>query len=397
MMLNESRRSRAHFDLPLVLLVFGLAAFGVLCVSVATFSTSSEAEDTLLNYIVSSYYGMRQALFLLVSPLVVGFVTYLPLDFFRRRTILFYYLACGLLLVALGGSATGVKAWIDILWDYTLQPSEFVKLACILVTARYLETNDDPLGSVRSWLRLGLLMGIPWTLTMLQKEMGSVLVMIFCFGVMMYFGGIRMRVLFGTLGVAIVLIALLLGILMASGTDNYRIERILSFINPAQVDSDATYQVTNSKIAIGSGGWSGKGLFVQGSFSQLNYVPEDWTDFIFSTIGEAFGFVGCASVILVYLLIILRMLYLARYTLDRFGQMVIIGVMAMLLFHVLENVAMTTGLMPITGIPLPFLSYGGSNLLTNMAGIGLVLNVVKNRSAIYRPAPQMRSYTKWAR
>ena len=397
MMLNESRRSRAHFDLPLVLLVFGLAAFGVLCVSVATFSTSSEAEDTLLNYIVSSYYGMRQALFLLVSPLVVGFVTYLPLDFFRRRTILFYYLACGLLLVALGGSATGVKAWIDILWDYTLQPSEFVKLACILVTARYLETNDDPLGSVRSWLRLGLLMGIPWTLTLLQKEMGSVLVMIFCFGVMMYFGGIRMRVLFGTLGVAIVLIALLLGILMASGTDNYRIERILSFINPAQVDSDATYQVTNSKIAIGSGGWSGKGLFVQGSFSQLNYVPEDWTDFIFSTIGEAFGFVGCASVILVYLLIILRMLYLARYTLDRFGQMVIIGVMAMLLFHVLENVAMTTGLMPITGIPLPFLSYGGSNLLTNMAGIGLVLNVVKNRSAIYRPAPQMRSYTKWAR
>ena len=397
MMLNESRRSRAHFDLPLVLLVFGLAAFGVLCVSVATFSTSSEAEDTLLNYIVSSYYGMRQALFLLVSPLVVGFVTYLPLDFFRRRTILFYYLACGLLLVALGGSATGVKAWIDILWDYTLQPSEFVKLACILVTARYLETNDDPLGSVRSWLRLGLLMGIPWTLTMLQKEMGSVLVMIFCFGVMMYFGGIRMRVLFGTLGVAIVLIALLLGILMASGTDNYRIERILSFINPAQVDSDATYQVTNSTIAIGSGGWSGKGLFVQGSFSQLNYVPEDWTDFIFSTIGEAFGFVGCASVILVYLLIILRMLYLARYTLDRFGQMVIIGVMAMLLFHVLENVAMTTGLMPITGIPLPFLSYGGSNLLTNMAGIGLVLNVVKNRSAIYRPAPQMRSYTKWAR
>ena len=397
MMPNESRRSRAHFDLPLVLLVFGLAAFGVLCVSVATVSTSSEAEDTLLNYIVSSYYGMRQALFLLVSPLVVGFVTYLPLDFFRRRTILFYYLACGLLLVALGGSATGVKAWIDILWDYTLQPSEFVKLACILVTARYLETNDDPLGSVRSWLRLGLLMGIPWTLTMLQKEMGSVLVMIFCFGVMMYFGGIRMRVLFGTLGVAIVLIALLLGILMASGTDNYRIERILSFINPAQVDSDATYQVTNSKIAIGSGGWSGKGLFVQGSFSQLNYVPEDWTDFIFSTIGEAFGFVGCASVILVYLLIILRMLYLARYTLDRFGQMVIIGVMAMLLFHVLENVAMTTGLMPITGIPLPFLSYGGSNLLTNMAGIGLVLNVVKNRSAIYRPAPQMRSYTKWAR
>ena len=155
--------------------------------------------------------------------------------------------------------------------------------------------------------------------------------------------------------------------------------------------------MTNSKIAIGSGGLSGRGMFVQGAFSQLDYVPEDWTDFIFSTIGEAFGFVGCALVILVYLLIILRMLYLARYTMDRFGQMVIIGVMAMLLFHVFENVGMTTGLMPVTGIPLPFLSYGGSNLVTNMAGIGLVLNVIKNRSVTMMPgiAPQTISARKW--
>ena len=141
------------------------------------------------------------------------------------------------------------------------------------------------------------------------------------------------------------------------------------------------------------------GVFVQGSFSQLDYVPEDWTDFIFSTIGEAWGFVGCAAVVIVYLLIILRMMYLARYTADRFGQMVILGVMAMLLFHVFENVGMTTGLMPVTGIPLPFLSYGGSNLVTNMAGIGLVLNVVKNRSITSMPglAPQTRirgKYTK---
>ena len=124
-----------------------------------------------------------------------------------------------------------------------------------------------------------------------------------------------------------------------------------------------------------------------------------WTDFIFSTIGEAWGFVGCAAVVIVYLLIILRMMYLARYTADRFGQMVILGVMAMLLFHVFENVGMTTGLMPVTGIPLPFLSYGGSNLVTNMGGIGLVLNVVKNRSITSMPglAPQTRirgKYTK---
>ena len=197
----------------------------------------------------------------------------------------------------------------------------------------------------------------------------------------------------------VIALALLYGVTMASGTDNYRLTRILSFINPELVDESATYQVTQSKIAIGSGGLKGVGMFVQGSFSQLDYVPEDWTDFIFSTIGEAWGFVGCAAVVIVYLLIILRMMYLARYTADRFGQMVILGVMAMLLFHVFENVGMTTGLMPVTGIPLPFLSYGGSNLVTNMGGIGLVLNVVKNRSITSMPglAPQTRirgKYTK---
>lgn len=201
----------------------------------------------------------------------------------------------------------------------------------------------------------------------------------------------------GIIAAGVIGIALLYGLMLASGTESYRLERILSFVNPALVDESAVYQVNNSKIAIGSGGLNGVGMFVQGSFSQLDYVPEDWTDFIFSTIGEAFGFIGCALVILTYLLIVLRMLYLARYTVDRFGQMVIIGVMAMMLFHVFENVGMTTGLMPVTGIPLPFLSYGGSNLVTNMAGIGLVLNVIKNRSITTMPgiAPQTQLKGKY--
>ena len=370
MMINESRRSRAHFDLPLVLLVFGLAAFGVLAVSVATFSTSSAEEDTLLNYIVASYYGLRQSIFFLISPVIIGVITYFPYEFIRRRSSLFYFVACGLLLITLvSNQAQGVKAWTDLIWGYTIQPSEFVKLACIIVVAKYLESTTDPMGDLKGTMRLILLMAIPWGLTLLQGEMGSVLVMIFVFGVMMFFGGIRIRTLVGILAAGVIALALLYGVTMASGTDNYRLTRILSFINPELVDESATYQVNQSKIAIGSGGLKGVGMFVQGSFSQLDYVPEDWTDFIFSTIGEAWGFV------------------------------VILGVMAMLLFHVFENVGMTTGLMPVTGIPLPFLSYGGSNLVTNMAGIGLVLNVVKNRSITSMPglAPQTRirgKYTK---
>ena len=399
MMINESRQSRAHFDKTLVIMVFIMAAFGVLSVSVASFSTSSTPEDTIFNYIVTSHYGMRQAIFLLISPIIIGVITYFPYEVIRRRSTMFYYMACGLLAVTLiTNQAQGVKAWTDIIWGYTIQPSEFVKLACIIAVAKHLETETDPLSNMHSWFRLGFLMGMPALLTLAQGEMGSVLVMIFVFGIMLYFGGIRLKILGGIMAVGILAIAILYGYMVASGSDNYRLIRILSFVNPALVDESATYQVNNSKIAIGSGGLTGRGTFVEGAFSQLDYVPEDWTDFIFSTIGEAFGFIGCAGVILLYLLILLRMLHLARYTLDRFGQMVIIGVMAMMLFHVFENIGMTTGLMPVTGIPLPFLSYGGSNMVTNMAGVGLVLNVTKNRSVTTMPsrAPQTRSLRKWS-
>ena len=220
MMINESRHSRARFDYLLVILVFILAAFGVLCVTVATFSTSSEPEDTILNYIVSSYYGMRQSIFLLVSPVVIGVVTFFPYEFIRRRASLFYFFANFLLLVALAGEAAGVKAWIDIVWGYTLQPSEFIKLACIIVTAKHLETNDNPLGTLSSATRLGIMMGIPWVLTLAQGEMGSVLVMIFVFACMIFFGGIRLRILGGILIAAVVAIAVLYGVTMASGSTN---------------------------------------------------------------------------------------------------------------------------------------------------------------------------------
>ncbi|MBR4067354.1 MAG: rod shape-determining protein RodA [Clostridia bacterium] len=379
MRIGESRHSRAHVDWVLIILVFTLSAFGVLAVTVATFSTTSVADDNLLNNIVSSYYGQRQGIFFFVSMVAIGVMLAIPYELIRRYSMLIYIGACGLLGVALAGEAAGVKAWIDIIWGYTLQPSEFVKLACIVVTAKYLENTNNPMGTFRDSIRIALLVGFPWLLTLAQGEMGSVIVMVFVFAVMMFFGGIRYRIIAGVAVVAVLAVALVMGYALSSGSDSYRLMRILSFIDPS-VDEAASYQVSQSKIAIGSGGWDGIGTFVPGSFSQLDYVPEDWTDFIFSTIGEAFGFVGCALVILCYLAIILRMLYLAMYTHNRFGQMCIIGVMAMMLFHVLENVGMTTGLTPVTGIPLPFLSYGGSNLLTNMVGIGLVLNVVRNRS-----------------
>ncbi|MCL1854411.1 MAG: rod shape-determining protein RodA [Clostridia bacterium] len=400
-MIHESRRSRPHFDFLLAGLAFGLAAFGVLFVTVATFSADSPTEDTILNYIVSSYSGQRQALFFLISPIVVGAVTYFPHDFLRRRTMVFYIAANILMLVALGSRAAGsnVSRWIEVLWGYTVQPCEFVKLPLILVTAKYLESNRDPLRSWSSALRLAIPNVIPWILTLAQNETGSMLVMVFVLGVMLFFGGTRLRVLGGIIATGVIGLLILYGITVSSGADSYRLDRILAFINPDLVEEAAKYQVNNSRIAIGSGGMYGVGLFVPGSFSQLDFVPENWNDFIFSTIGEAIGFVGSAILFLAYLLMIVRLLYLAYFTLDRFGQMVIIGVMGMFLFHIMENLGMNIGLMPVTGIPLPFVTYGGSSLVTNMACIGLVLNVVKNRSIAGHAhlTPQTYAHTKYTR
>lgn len=372
------------------MLVFGLSLFGIVAVCVATFSPGSDVNASFLNHIFESSYATRQCLFLLVAPLVVGVIMAFPYDVLRQRAELFYWISFLLLTVTtVFNRAAGVKAWLDILWGYTIQPSEFAKLAMILILAKNLSRQDRPLSDMRSFIRIFLMVMIPGLVILLQGETGSLLVIIFLFAVMMYFSNVSMKTLGILAAIAILGILSIYGFMVATGSTDYRLARIAGWLNPELYASDDAYQQTMSKMAIGSGGFSGNGMFVNGAISQLNYVPADWTDFIYATIGETWGFIGCVSVLLVYILILLRMLHLAWYTRDKFGRLIICGVMGMLLFHVLENIAMTLGLMPITGIPLPFLSYGGSNMMTNMGGVGLVLNVTRNRSvSIPVNAPQ---------
>ncbi len=377
----ENRRMRAHFDVPLVLLVGAMAVFGVLAVAVATYSTSSVADASLLNHIVDSSSAMRQSFYLLLAPLIISILINIPYDMYRRYAQFLYVTGTLLVLFTwVTNGAEGVKQWTDLIWGYTIQPSEFLKLAIILMTAKSLARYDRPMSNLRQFVALMAMVGVPALIILASGEMGSLLVIVFIFAVMLYFAGTPMKVLAALAAAAVLAILVLYGVTVASGTDNYRLLRILAFLNPAEYEQGEAYQQIRSQTCIGSGGVWGKGMFVDGSWSQLNFVPADWTDFIFATIGEAWGFVGCITILAVYLLIIFRMLYLARYTRDKFGMLVIVGVMAMLLFHVFENIGMTLGLMPITGIPLPFLSYGGSNMVTNMGGVALVLNVTKNRS-----------------
>ena len=381
MTITENRHSRAHVDGILIFLVFAMSLFGIVAVCVATYSPQSSPNASFLNRIFESSYAMRQCLFLLVSPLVIGAIMAFPFELLRRRAEWFYWAAFSLLAITtIFNRATGVKAWLDTLWGYTIQPSEFVKLTMILVVSKNMAKQERPMADFHSFIRLFLLVGIPGAVILLQGETGSLLVIIFMFAVMMYFGNVSLKTLGILASFAILGVLALYGFMVATGSTDYRLGRIAGWLNPDLYSSSDAYQQTMSKMTIGSGGMYGNGMFRSGAISQLNYVPADWTDFIYSTIGETWGFVGCVAVLIGYILILLRMLYLAWFTRDKFGRLIIIGVMGMLLFHVLENIAMTLGLMPITGIPLPFLSYGGSNMMTNMGGVGLVLNVTRNRS-----------------
>ena len=378
-----SRKTQAKFDIPLLIAVYGLSLFGVICIAIATFDPDNGTDLSLLNYVVNSNSGRWQAIFVLVSMAVVAVVIAVPMDFYKRLTKLIYYAVLALLLITLAAATavSGINAWLTMGAGRTLQPCEFAKLAILFMLAKELSSKEKPMGTVKDFIRTCMILGVPAVITLLQGETGTVIVMGFMFIVMMFFAGVDNRIFFSIVGLLALAVGLLFGYAIISQSTNYRILRILSFMDPSKYSSSGGYQILQSQMAIGSGGLNGIGAFVTGSVSQLDYVPEDHTDFIFSAIGEAFGFKGCCCVILVYMFICLHMLRLAYYTGDKYSRLIIVGVMGMLFLHAFENMAMTIGLMPITGIPLPFLSYGGSNYMTNIVGVALVLNATRSRSA----------------
>ena len=382
-------RTGESVDYPFLLLVLLLLTVGLAMLYSASYAQSEY--DT--GYEISTKYLQKQAVCAAIGLAAMFFFSRIPTGVWYRFAWPLYGVSIALLLsvLVIGEEVNGARRWINLA-GIQFQPSEIAKFTMILLFARLTRLYGQDAKTFRHGvLGFGLaLLGILVPLA-LEKHLSAIMLMGMVAVVMMFVAGTRTRWLLAGAGAAAVFVVVYISFMGYAG------DRVTAWLHPELDPGDTGYQILQSLYAIGSGGLNGRGMFVQGAFSQLDYVPEDWTDFIFSTIGEAFGFVGCALVILVYLLIILRMLYLARYTMDRFGQMVIIGVMAMLLFHVFENVGMTTGLMPVTGIPLPFLSYGGSNLVTNMAGIGLVLNVIKNRSVTMMPgiAPQTVSARKW--
>lgn len=360
---------KIEYIVPLLVLALVLAGFVALVIATADPFTGEEMTfGQIIANLDFSVVGM-QALFFGLGTVIMIVLMFINYRLYSKIWYLVLAAGIGLLLLVmvLGSAIGGTKGWIYI-GPITIQPSEMVKLAMILVCAKFLaqrnlEKFTDVLPAVGAFVAIIAVL-------LYQMDIGTTIVYIVAFVGMAFMAGMKLRHMGIFAGAAVVFGLFAWFVLMGPRQQS----RILNFFTQGG-SGDDFLQLNHSIAVIGSGGFVGKGLFSVGALSQLDYVPVLETDFIFVAIAESFGFLGCFIILVIYAALILRLFYLARTVNDKFGSLIIYGFMFMLLFHVFENVGMTIGIMPITGIPLPFISKGGSNMITNMAGIGLVLSV----------------------
>jgi rod shape determining protein RodA len=297
---------------------------------------------------------------------------------FRDWSLLLYGGACALLLIVvspLGSKTNGAQSWFQ-LGSFQLQPSEFAKLGLILAFASVAAHYYGEVDGKRLFVLLAIA-GLPLALIMLQPDLGTALVLTVITAGGLLVAGAKAKHL-----VALLLVAVLGAVFVfnSSVLAEYQKDRLTSFVDQDVALSGQAYNTNQSKISIGAGGLSGEGLF-QGSQTRLGNVPEQHTDFIFTAVGEQLGFAGSATLLALFCIIAWRVWRTAQLARDEFGMLVCVGVLALLMFQIFENVGMTMGIMPVTGIPLPLVSYGGSSTITYFAALGLVLNVHMRRFA----------------
>lgn len=372
-----SRRYWRNFDIPLLLAALALTGLGMIAIYSASATRLLNGGDSPF------YYVKRQGLFALIG--LIGMMLILSIDYraWRRWSRNFYFLSLALLgaVLFIGKTTSGSQRWFKI-GTFNLQPSEVAKILLILVLAHYLNKREN----IQGWKVLYplFLISLPVGLIMLQPDMGTSMVFIGIVFTMIYIAGANGKHLaligvFSAVAVAFVIYGSLqgwLGIIKP-----YQITRLLIFLDPYSDPTGAGWNVIQSMIAVGSGGILGKG-FLNGTQSQLNFLPANHTDFIFSVVAEEFGFVGSVIALILFLIIIWRGIKIASHAKDRYGMLLAIGCVALFSSHLVINVGMTLGIMPVTGLPLPFLTYGGSTLLTSYVAIGIMLNVGLRRQKI---------------
>lgn len=375
-MLN--REMMQFFDWPLFIIVICISLFGVVVIFSATSSEVTEYPATVMEMLAtqSLTYPRLQLIWIGASIIAMFGVILFDYHTYGDHANWLYIANIAILLLVLGveKGRGGMSAFFSWGTDRGFQPSEFGKVIMIICVAKAFATRIEP---IRRWPEIFpylIYVGVPIILVIAQPDVGTAMVYIAIFCITVLASGTNWKMIVFVLVGAAVLVVPLWFFLNNVMTD-FRLTRILIWLDPEAYPDDAR-QVINGQIALGSGGLLGKGIVSPGSFASLGYISDDHTDFIFAIVGESFGFVGAAALIFGYILMFARLIQQTFRAKDSLGAYILVGVIAMMLFHVIENLGMVTGLLPVTGIPLPFVSYGGSNMLTNMMAIGLAENVI---------------------
>ena len=324
-------------------------------------------------------YFVKRQLFALTIGLVVSIVL-LRIDYRKLRdfSLLGYLVTVAMLFFVLspiGSNTKGHQAWFQLPFGFQFQPSEFAKFGLIVALAGYVNEHRDEIDPWRLSVIVGLAL-IPIGLVQLQPDLGTNMVLIFAVIGLLAVAGVRGRYL---LALALLGMTLIFAVVNVGLLQKYQVDRLTSvFDTSSQAKQGVAYNQDQSKKTIGTGGFSGLGLF-KGPQTRLGFVPEQQTDFIFTAVGEELGFVGGATLLALFAIVLWRTWRTAQLAADLYGTLVCTGVLAIFAFQIFENIGMTMGIMPVTGIPLPFMSYGGSSLVTSCACVALVCNVYARR------------------
>ena len=391
------------YDYLTLILIVALVGVG----TIAIYSATSVAD------VDTNSFFVRQILWAVLGTIVMITVSFIPLRIINRFSYWFYGSALFFLLLvyAVGKVGQGAERWL-VIGPIHIQPSEFAKLATVLAVSKFLSDKYADVNKLKYFLiSVGLIL-VPFILIARQPDLGTSLVFLALVIPVLFWAGLNwfsiftiltplltmilsfnffsflflmltitiVLILSGKKPIILVLVFLLnifVGIITPFLWDQlrpYQQQRILTFISPEQDPKGAGYQIIQSQVAIGSGGIWGKG-YMNGTQTHLRFLPAQHTDFIFSVIGEEFGFFGVSVILLIFMLLIIRLIAIASAIRQSFESMTVIGIATVILVHVIINIGMTIGMAPITGLPLPFLSYGGSSLMANLIMMGIILNI----------------------
>lgn len=367
--LKPDRRLLKELDFKILFTIIAIVLFGTLNIYSATHMKSG------------MHYAEAQIIWLILSLVIAYIVICIDYALLYKYAAVIYWSTIALLVindtVFANAVVNGAASWIRI-GGVSIQPSEFAKLGMIIMLSKKLSDMDMKINNLKNFAILTAYAAIPMLLIVIQPDMGMTMVCFFIVLGIFFAAGLDIKIIGGGFAGIAALIALFWNLPFMPA---YWKSRLVSFINPESDELGTGLQLVQSKIGIGSGRFFGKG-FMQGTQISGGFIPEAHTDFIFAVVGEEWGLAGCVLLLIAYGYIILKFLNISRTSKDNFGAMVSVGIVSGLIFFIFQNIGMTIGLMPITGITLPFMSYGGSSLMTNFIGAAIVLNIGMRRKKI---------------